>query len=190
MRLNGLRSMTDVQRLASHVRSIKRHIVLPSFMGDCQKLDDAADLLLAQATDLEQLRAAIRAHRDTRGDDRCWRDDATLYAVLPEGYTPPATDTAVELERCRQFIASRQHPATVYVSPQRRIEELEATALACHVCGKPAACIGRYGTDDAYSPACGTCCGHGNEDGWCRPVPEALAEMSRMLVEYEEQLQP
>lgn len=72
------------------------------------------------------LENAIRAHRDARGDDRCWMDDEELYKVLPEGYTPPMRDSAVELDLCRRFIQSRQHPATIYVPPQRRIEELEA----------------------------------------------------------------
>lgn len=78
---------------------------------------------------LALLQQAVRIHRDTRGDDRCWRDDEALYAVLPEGYTAPTRDTAVELDRCRQFIAARHNLSTTYVSPQRRIEELEA-ALA------------------------------------------------------------
>jgi hypothetical protein len=72
------------------------------------------------------LEAAVRAHRDARGDDRCWLDDEALYAALPEGYTPPVRDTLVELELCKQFIACRHNPATTYVSPQRRIEELQA----------------------------------------------------------------
>jgi hypothetical protein len=72
---------------------------------------------------------AIRQHRDERGDDRCWQDDEKLYAALPEGYVPPARDTAVELGNCQRYIECRHNPATVYVSPQRRIEELEA-ALA------------------------------------------------------------
>jgi hypothetical protein len=74
----------------------------------------------------ERAEAAIRAHRDARGDDRCWLDDEELYRALPEGYTPPARDTTVELARCEQFIAQRQNPATVYVSPQREIERLQA----------------------------------------------------------------
>lgn len=73
-----------------------------------------------------RLETAIREHRDACGDDRCWMDDEELYKVLPEGYTPPTRDTTVELDLCRKFIASRQHPATVYVSPQRHIEELTA----------------------------------------------------------------
>jgi hypothetical protein len=66
------------------------------------------------------------------------------------------------------------------------VVRLQPHVLTCHVCGRPAVCIGRYDMDDAYRPACDTCCGHGNEDGWCRPVSDALAEMSRMLLEAEE----
>ncbi len=69
--------------------------------------------------------SAIRVHRDQRGDDRCHLDDDALYSALPEGWTPRPLDTRVELERCRAYIASRHNPATVYVSPQRRIEQLE-----------------------------------------------------------------
>lgn len=76
--------------------------------------------------EVERLRNAIRQHRDARGDDRCWLDDEELYRTLPEGYTPPERDTAVELSRCEAFIRNRQNPATVYVSPQRRIDELES----------------------------------------------------------------
>jgi hypothetical protein len=76
-------------------------------------------------SEVDRLRAAIRKHRDYRGDDRCWQDDEELYAVLPEGYTPPARDSAVELKNCERYIACRHNPATECVSPQRRIEELE-----------------------------------------------------------------
>lgn len=72
------------------------------------------------------LQAAIRKHRDQHGDDRCWRDDEELYSVLPEGYTPRARDTAVELKNCERFIANRQNPKTEYVSPEREIERLKA----------------------------------------------------------------
>jgi hypothetical protein len=82
-------------------------------------------VLQRQAREGERLQQAIRQHRDEKGDDRCWMDDERLYAVLPEGYTPPARDSSVELENCRRFIACRRNPATEYVSPQRRIEELQ-----------------------------------------------------------------
>jgi len=75
---------------------------------------------------ISTLENAIRNHRDQRGDDRCWQDDETLYSVLPEGYTPPARDSEVELGLCQKFIDTRHNPRTTYISPQRRIEELEA----------------------------------------------------------------
>lgn len=68
---------------------------------------------------VEALEVAIRAHRDQRGDDRCWRDDETLYAVLPEGFTPPAREVTVEIEYCLRYIVARKHPDTEYVSPNK-----------------------------------------------------------------------
>jgi hypothetical protein len=68
--------------------------------------------------EVERLRAAIRTHRDERGDSRCWQDDDALYAVLPEGATAKA-DTALPpkgefLESCArwcaQFWEQRQRP--------------------------------------------------------------------------------
>ncbi len=73
----------------------------------------------------ERLRTAIRKHRDQRGDDRCWLDDEELYKTLPEGFVPPERDASVELKNCEKYIACRRNPATTYVSPERRIEELE-----------------------------------------------------------------
>lgn len=73
-----------------------------------------------------KLRQAIRTHRDQRGDDRCFLDDETLYQSLPEGYTPPAREVAVELENCKRFLECRRNPATEYVSPQREIERLQS----------------------------------------------------------------
>jgi hypothetical protein len=90
-----------------------------------QDIQNLRPALEGSNKEIERLRAAIRKHRDQRGDDRCWMDDEELYKVLPEGYVPPERDTSVELEHCRRFIACRRNPATAYVSPERRIEELE-----------------------------------------------------------------
>lgn len=87
-----------------------------------------ANVTELQAVDAErvsELEAAIRQHRDERGDDRCHADDGRLYAVLPEGDTRPARETAVTLENCARYIECRQ-TGREYVSPQRRIKELEA----------------------------------------------------------------
>lgn len=78
----------------------------------------------AAETEVKLLRTSIRKHRDYRGDDRCHLDDGELYAVLPEGDTRPEKDTAVTIENCQRFIECRQI-GREYVSPQRRIEELE-----------------------------------------------------------------
>lgn len=83
----------------------------------------------AAEAELERLRAGVRAHRDMRGDDRCHIDDATLYALLPDGDTRPARESAVTIENCARFIECRQQ-GREYVSPERRIEELEAENAA------------------------------------------------------------
>ena len=77
------------------------------------------------AEEVMRLRTAIRQHRVRHGDDRCHADDGRLYAVLPEGDTRPARETAVTLENCQRYIECRQTERE-YVSSQRRIEELEA----------------------------------------------------------------
>ena len=47
------------------------------------------------------------------------------------------------------------------------------TIIPCRICGKPATCIGEYETcTDIEEPACDACCGHGCEDGNCRPIAE------------------
>jgi len=75
---------------------------------------------------LIELERLIRWHRDQRGDDRCHLDDGILYSALPEGDTRPASDTAVTIENCQRFIEARQQ-GREYISPQRRIEELECS---------------------------------------------------------------
>lgn len=46
--------------------------------------------------------------------------------------------------------------------------------MRCHICGKPASCVGRYDIMEKDEPACDDCCGHGNEDGHCAPIPVLL----------------
>ena len=56
-----------------------------------------------------QLEAAIRTHRDQHGDDRCWIDDQTLYAVLADGNLGDNTvgDPEAMRRNCDRFIANR-----------------------------------------------------------------------------------
>jgi hypothetical protein len=74
-----------------------------------------------------KLRQAIRKVRNdwVRGDDKCYLDLFELFKVLPEGFNLPENDTYVDIKFCEQYIRSCHHPDVKYVSPQRRIEELE-----------------------------------------------------------------
>lgn len=98
----------------------------PSQPSDYDHFGASNKTLWDAAEEIARLRIAIQRHRDAKGDDRCWMDDEELYKTLPEGYTPPERDTAVELDNCKKFIACRQNPATEYVSPEREIEILRA----------------------------------------------------------------
>jgi hypothetical protein len=58
-----------------------------------------------------KLEAAIRNHRDQRGDNRCHLDDHALYSVLGEGQPNTALPPECEfLESCKRFYRQRQHP--------------------------------------------------------------------------------
>jgi hypothetical protein len=95
----------------------------------CEAAPSYAKDLLAE---VRRLQAAVRHHRDQRGDDRCWMDDEELYRALPEGFTPPPRDSRVELANCERYIASRHNPGTEYVSPEREIERLRAELKDAH----------------------------------------------------------
>ena len=61
----------------------------------------------------EMLRAAIRQHRDARGDARCWLDDLRLYAALGDGRDPYGADFRLPpkdsfLESCARYWEQRQ----------------------------------------------------------------------------------
>ena len=87
--------------------------------------------------ELDRLRAAIRKHRDQRGDDRCWLDDRELYAVLGDANDgdqrlPPPEEM---LECCKRYIAHRHDPSLPYVSPQRDVERIDWLAKHRHSWG-------------------------------------------------------
>ncbi len=57
----------------------------------------------------------------------------------------------------------------------------EGIVPRCRICGKPAACIGRYEGHGIVAFACDECCGHGNEDGECSQLaaPDAALDTHR-----------
>lgn len=99
--------------------------VLRRLLFERDRLRSGIEFLSTDGERIAELEAAIRRHRDERGDDRCHADDGRLYAVLPEGDTRPEREAAVTLENCARYIECRQ-TGREYVSPQRRIKELEA----------------------------------------------------------------
>lgn len=56
-------------------------------------------------------------------------------------------------------------------------------------CGRPFTCFGEYEGNEAYS--CDTCCGHGNEDGWCVPINDdtklLISKLCRERAELREE---
>lgn len=80
------------------------------------------------------LKAAIREHRDQRGDDRCHLDDQKLYAVLGEGDADPyAHDATLPpkgefLRSCERYWHQRQPKSgtDAIVSGCMTIAQLEA----------------------------------------------------------------
>ncbi|MDP1688946.1 MAG: DUF1653 domain-containing protein [bacterium] len=62
-----------------------------------------------------RLRQIIRAHRDTNGDDRCWKDDDLLYKLLPEEECKlnefTHEEKAILMARCSRFWDTRRYPA-------------------------------------------------------------------------------
>ncbi|MBN8550766.1 MAG: hypothetical protein J0M12_15740 [Deltaproteobacteria bacterium] len=64
--------------------------------------------------ELVVLRNAVRLHRDEKGHDRCWVDDARLYGALPEkiGAVSQLPRWPEFQTNCRRFWESRQCPTT------------------------------------------------------------------------------
>jgi len=96
-----------------------------------------ADGVEAGNKELEELRAAVREHRDQRGDDRCFLDDYKLYEHLPEGLTEEhkrllaCTEPDVMLANCKRYIEHRRDPSVPYVNDYARgVADERARCLA------------------------------------------------------------
>ncbi len=61
--------------------------------------------------------------------------------------------------------------------PLAEATHLRSLVPTCDHCERrPAACFGCYeGGEPGPASACDTCCGHGNEDGWCVPIVDLPA---------------
>jgi hypothetical protein len=82
------------------------------------------DYVYLLARDVQELRNAIRKHRDERGHDRCWLDDQELYKALPEGLQgdsklPPKEEF---IKNCHRYWEHRQDPSVAFIR-QRDVDE-------------------------------------------------------------------
>lgn len=88
------------------------------------------------AANIAKLEAAIREHRDQRGDDRCFLDDAKLYSVLGDNVEvdaslPPKCDFLASCERYWEQRRSETTEGKPTIAQQdARIAELEAACKA------------------------------------------------------------
>lgn len=82
---------------------------------------------------IRRLRSAVREHRDQKGDDRCYLDDAAFWTVLDDAATRVALPSFGEgMRRCREFYAHRRAetadpiPPDAILDPARWDEDLAA----------------------------------------------------------------
>lgn len=128
---------------------------------------------------------ALRMLIDTWRDPTWWRE---------HGAAMDSHDCADELEKVLAATTLSTEVSSTTAASSAQKESLPPASahprsemgLNCHVCGKPASCIGRYEGHGDYAPACDACCGHGNEDGWCKPLAVAIAQMSKWIIAAED----
>lgn len=103
-----------------------------------------------------------------------------LFELRPSGEQPPPGPG-----RCILFADEEWIRRPV---PGKSMEGDDRSAR-CETCEAPATCLGRYEDMDTPSYSCDEHCGHGCEDGECRPlseVPRLVAKLSEWNDRYQE----
>lgn len=131
---------------------------LHAIQQKARKWDAAVERCKAQVAEAQAARNRVAAN-------------AVEHAVtwVLYGDTPPSgpgggekDPRAETLEDFRSGVGLPSAPITPTPTPER-------PALTCD-CGAPATCSGQYEGHGGHTPACDDCCGHGNEDGHCKPI--------------------
>lgn len=135
---------------------------------DRQLLTSMADQLeAAQRRIGELLQTCVRLTNETPFHDEVkgWQDQrAKLVAEVGTLKSTVAEHDRVIRARAIELndLAEERRNLTL------EVERLRALVPTCDHCGvAPAVCFGRAEDDGDPETACDTCCGHGNEDGWC-----------------------
>lgn len=90
---------------------------------------------------------------------------------------------AADLMECErdQARADLREANTALRDVTTRWEYMLGVWPTCQHCNHaPASCFGVYEKSTPVEWACDLCCGHGNEDGWCRPLKEACTTMTEI----------
>lgn len=125
-----------------------------------------------------------------QGDGRHDIGDAARVAIVNRLIDDWRGDPDLSEEKARQLAISaaasvRGLFCELGILRDMTIQTTAALTLLCRACGKPATCIGRYEGHGDYAPACDACCGHGNEDGVCWPLEEAICKLSEMALDRD-----
>ena len=100
-----------------------------------------------------------------------WDKHRPQACVVVDPYAGSATTAVVALRAGRLFVGCDSAAEYVAIGTRRIEADLPLwNARRCAICLSPAACVGAYEGAQEEAPACDTCCGHGNEDGYCRPI--------------------
>ena len=140
---------------------------------------------------IERLRAADRQLAESQARERVLREAAEdmdepvprgaqwvrLQRVLDKTPDSSALDALLAAERA-DGIDEERHAV---------IDEVCQAFQdgGCVMCGKPAVC---FGFREGFVLSCGTCCGHGDEDGWCEDLPRPDALLADKESSYERRI--
>jgi len=111
--------------------------------------------------------------------------DDTVRSRLGIPTTSPDYQSIDALRKCGSYladcIAQREWSAADWEAVYAEVR----SEVVCYWCKTlPAVCVGAYESQLVEQPACGTCCLHGCEDGYCAPLTtETASRIGRELNE-------
>lgn len=123
-----------------------------------------------------------KAERAQRQRENAAQFDECMTAVLREQFGVERAQQLWEMARARQrnlqagLAVAADEPEGGYFDDMDtdevragHVAEVDEDApVYCHICGAPATCFGTYEGRSGF--ACDVCCGHGCEDGSCKPI--------------------
>lgn len=115
------------------------------------------------------------SHEEMRRWARGSRDDSDASEAMDvaDEIIESLLDELESDELLMQLLAERGTHPTCAHCPEKRI----------------AICFGCYESGDHIQFACDECCGHGNEDGWCRELSELANDLTRFRDDYSQAIE-